>query len=258
MFDRRPLSRGFSLLELMISILLLLAGFGVFAALFQSGLQHSSVTNTRSKAALIAQNQIEEIRVWAQQPNGAGYNFDDWSSWSSYSAPAAEDSAFTVEVSVQDWTLANPCTQFEAPHSDQRLLSACTKKVGVTVRWTQGEVELTTLIGEPRRELGSPSLIIAPSSGVSLGPNESADFTVQAFDAGGQAILDPFFDWSLVAVTGNGTLLETSRSGVSCRLTHHYTLPNGVVTNVPGRCRLFVTLRYHGTPATDSIEVELR
>ncbi len=235
------MNKGLSLVETIIAVSLLTAMALITIQLFHSGLRLTARVQAQTVAAKIARDKLEEIRGWAADPA----NFADWSPYLDTTNPAPE-SGFTVRVRSQAEQIYTPCSTFEASNSQPRLIRDQTRRVEVTVSWSGEQVQLTTLVGAPPDQWGSPDLVVSPATPGPLNPGQSVDLAVQAFDASGQPLDDLFFDWFVQPLTGNGTLVKTNRDGSSARLTHQVIGLGGAPTTAPGTCRVHARAVYRG------------
>ncbi|MEW6282900.1 MAG: hypothetical protein AB1758_30085, partial [Candidatus Eremiobacterota bacterium] len=79
--------------------------------------------------------------------------------------------------------------------------------------------------------------------------DEEVEFEARLYDASGNQIRDAMFEWYVVPVTGNGTLVDGGpRTGTTRRVKHCYALnpSTGVWRHAPGIIRLRARTRYHG------------
>ena len=137
----------------------------------------------------------------------------------------------------------------------------------VTVSVHQGAREvtrLTTLLGEPEVEV--VSLAISPD-GVSPDPvplDGTADFKVEAEDAGGNRVEGLSYSWYLEPAydlggsPGNGRLIPIGpRDRHQIRVEHRYLGEDGNWDNIPGWVRLRVRARNNGVEVWGNYELEL-
>ncbi len=237
--------RGLSLPEALVSLFFLLGLFLLVTQLFHTGLRYHRWAESRAVAAILLNDKMEEIRNWSSRPVGGGYNFDDWSSYDGVTTAHPVHSGYRLETTVFDQVLYSPSSGFEQVELDQRRLSASLKKVQIDVVWddNRGESRITgiLLVSDPTRDWGTPALVLNPAAPTPVSPGGTTDFSVQAFDSDGLPVPDAFFEWIVLAGTGNGTVVPLDRSGRTARLHNGvYSEQTTTYVPVPGDCRVGV------------------
>jgi hypothetical protein len=168
-------SRALTLVESIISIFLLAAGFVIVSRCFHSALQISANVNTRTAAVGIAQKHIELVKAWSRLyhfPRGTK-TMDEWDVCSTTYYPDSEDGRFQVATLVTNPDFYVPCTLFETavesapvnpnPMEPARVANRkvdVRRQITVVVNWGGAEsVRLTTMIVRP-----SPFLADVPAA----------------------------------------------------------------------------------------------
>ncbi|MCA9796677.1 MAG: hypothetical protein KC910_32935, partial [Candidatus Eremiobacteraeota bacterium] len=217
----RP-KRGLALLETIIAIFLLTAGFIVIAALYHTALRHSRVVEEKHIAVLVAERKLEEIRSWSRQTHGTGGTdrFSDDASWATYDGVTTTDPDYpnySITVSATRHQLFAPSSQFESvrfsaqddetlvdpplPTDPIKSFDGSTRRIEITVNWgpsvTQ-QMSLVSLIGDPVRRIvpdpSSMNLVMLPAN-TSIAAGATRDFQVTLSDSTGQPVEDASFTW---------------------------------------------------------------
>jgi prepilin-type N-terminal cleavage/methylation domain-containing protein len=257
---RVGLRKGFSLLETLISLFIIVVALLMMTQLMHSSLRRGTVTQKRLQASLFAQQTLEEIRVWALAPN----NFE--SDWSPYDDQLFIDPSFPgleTRTTLSDKDLASPSDLLEQdyPLVEQRALPLACKGVTVECSWgtaTSQRVELVSLVAAPPRAFRSTNPIEITPSGSSVAKDSTETFTARAFDDTGQEIKGITFSWYIVPKAGNATMVGQTRDGREGTLGHWLIGLDGVTrVYAPGSCDFVAQARYDGVFATGSTEVDL-
>ena len=253
---RRP--HAVTLMEAVIASFLLLSAFLVVVNLFNSGLGHMSRTENQQLAAMLAERELERMRIWSETLNGTQYNYTS-PGLASFSVSVADYPGFAVATRVTPTGLYSGCSNMEqaiasvAPLRQPRYLPGQASKVVVTVSWANGQksLKLASLFSEPALRFSANPINISGGS-TSLAPDGSADFSASAVDSNGQPINGLMFSWSLLPIDGAGTL-DAARDGSTARLTNRiygppFNAPDyvGTVVHTGGTCQLQVSAMYHG------------
>jgi prepilin-type N-terminal cleavage/methylation domain-containing protein len=163
---RRSRARGFSLVELLVTIVLAGIVFAALVPVFVSAQKASSGDRSRNTATSVAQDRIEKIRLLAfdqivndsshlQSPTFAGGQFG-----STYT-PAGSSKPYSVSYSVENVPSTGAVNY---------------KRVSVTVSWTAPPapvrpVTMTTLVMNPEATSASSSPSPSPSASPSPSPS---------------------------------------------------------------------------------------
>lgn len=271
------LNRALALLETIIAIFLLTAGFIVIAALYHTALRHSRVVEEKHIAVLVAERKLEEIRSWSRRTHGTGGTdrFADDASWATYDGVTTTDTDYpnySITVAATRHQLFAPSSQFESvrfsAQDDETLVDpptaadpiksfdGSTRRVEVTVSWGPSVTQrmtLVSLVGDPvRRILPDPSsmnLVMLPAL-TDMAPGSTRDFQVTLSDTTGQPVEDASFTWYIEADgTANGTLdYDPANSGTATfknEVQYDPTDSTSVVT-APGKVRVGVRARIGG------------
>jgi prepilin-type N-terminal cleavage/methylation domain-containing protein len=254
MMKKRPRGdAGFTLVETMISLTILLVACLLVFNLFHASLRYSSRVESQVLASIIAGKIMEEVRSWAWTDPGTGYNFhSSWSTWSGVAGTDDEHPEYHVRVDVRDAVFRSPCSTLEAPHYVERILLTSAKKVKVTVWWDENHpdrnVSTTTIIREPPKAFQAGTVTVAPSSPIPnpLPMNSSVSFTAAARDSGGNIMNDIFFKWYVEPIDGNGTMTAEARDGSTATFTNKVLLPDGTWGHTGGTCKVKARAVYRG------------
>lgn len=177
-------SRALTLIESIIAIFLLAAGFIIISRCFHSALQISASVNTRTAAVGVAQRNLEMVKAWSRLyhfPRGTK-TMDEWDVCSSSYSPDLEDSRFQVASLVTNPDFFVPCTLFEQavgaapvnpnPMEPARLPNRkvdVRRQITVIVNWGGNEsVRLTTMIVRPSPVLADVPATVADSGVLSV------------------------------------------------------------------------------------------
>lgn len=179
--------RGLSLVESIISIFLMVAGFLIMAQLYHSALQYQSMVNDRTNAVTLAEKQMESVRAWSRQVHrspGGTKAFTDWSGCPGVPTAPADDAfpGYTVSTTTVAQTLYSPCSQFETRNSppfaltQQRRLTESSRLVTVTVSWGSRQLSIVSLVTIPTGELAAASPLKVSNGGTL--PRDGSKLTV--------------------------------------------------------------------------------
>jgi Tfp pilus assembly protein PilV len=257
---------GYSLLEAVVSLFLLLMCFLVVINLFHTGLGYGNRVQNQQLATTLAEGQLEAIRAWSGQLNGTVYNFDN-PGLAIYNTSTTDSQLgdFNITTTVTPTTLYSSCSQLElgvvpsAPYVQPRTIRQGAQKVQVTVSWDQGsrQLSLVTLMARPILYFQAPPLAInvTTTGPTTLGHAASANFTAIGYDSNNTPIADLFFVWDVYAVNATATLTQ-ARDGSIATLTNQIYIPPfsatqtppflGVPAPVSGNLFVRATARYHG------------
>lgn len=231
------------------------------AQLMHTSMRRNSVTEQRLRAALCAQQKLEEVRAWASAPD----NFEG--PWTLYDNQVFTDSdfpGFQTRTTASVSTLMSPTSQWETESllPEQRLLPEACRVVSVECWWGAGprdRVELTTLVGAPSRAFHPTAPLVVQEPSVSLPRDATQAFTVRAFDDNNQEIKGLTFHWFVLSKGGNAVRVSQSRDGRTATIGHWTINPlDGTKVYVSGDCEFSVTATYNGVSATGSVGVNLQ
>lgn len=233
--------RGLSLVETLIAIFIITFAVLEMAALFRSLLDGAKRANKVTLANVLASKRMEEIIYWA----GEDDNFKDWSSIDGAKVSDSQYPDFVIQSDSEAVVQYSPCslTELRFPVAEQRIMKSSARKVRVRVTWSptniRNQVILHSLVGAPLPELDK--VVIKGSIPGTIGPSgSSVALTVRGEDAAGKVISDLFFDWTLMAGTGNGEL-QPSRDGRSVEVVDRvYNEIDATYKAVPGTATLRV------------------
>ncbi len=275
------LTGGFSLVETVLAYFLLAGAIYLIVGLFHGGLRAHSRSQRLTEAARVAESTLARVRAWASDP----IHFS--SPWSGYNGVTFADPdlpGYQVRVdcrppSPDSLDLFSPCRSLEASYlalGIDRCMKASVVPVRIQVSWGrsyQDQVTVWTHIAEPERALAASPTLVGGELTIPPGPaphplvvrrvggppdpvprNGEVEFEAQLNDARGIPIRDVMFEWYVVPVTGNATLVDSQldpaqpRSGTTRRVRHCYAQnpSTGAWRYAPGAIRLRARARYHG------------
>ncbi|MBT9587615.1 hypothetical protein IV102_30010 [bacterium] len=268
-------TRGLSLLEAVFALFVLLSAFLVVINLFHSGLGHSARLEKQQMAALVADRYLEQMRLWSETRTGTTYNYETLAAVYGARSESIQDyTEFAVSTQVSPITLGSACSHFEMPTPPLPLVNATTnfpmgsrqlpasngsaQSVHLTITWDNNShrIDLQTYLCRPipnPRALNP--IVITPQaatpyvvgSGALLPHGDTGaglNLTATAFDIDGQAIPDVFFEWDVLALQGNGTMVQ-SRDGSLANVTNLVQL-NGSPHFTGGNISVVVGATIHG------------
>lgn len=263
--------RGLSLLESVIATFLLTGSFLVLINLFHAGLRHGNRIEKQQFAAIIASEYMEKLRLWAQLRQSAGFQYENLREvYDGHSEAWPLAPTYQVSTRVSPATLFSPCSQFEesmpALHPSTHFPAGPRKVhpeseavmlVQVAVNWSGGNqpVSLASYVGRPiappenqdsvviQAQASTPYL---PGSGTLVAQGQGLNLTATAFDADHRPIPNVFFDWVLIPIEGEATLLQ-NRDGSVANVTHRVAGP-GPARFRGGSLKVVAEARVHGVP----------
>ncbi len=254
-------SRASSLVETVIAIFVLIAGFLVVSRLFHTSLQFTTRANLKLTAARIAEKKVVEIQSWARDPNNWDANWD--SDWPPTPLPDPDEPGFIVTVLQANQQLLSPCTSMEqrwVSLGKAKEFNNSYRRVTVVVNWSsdpRDELSVTTLVGDPPRQLSSsPVAISFPGGKVHpLAADASQNLEANLIDRNGRPIADVCFNWyvlpaRLTTEPGGNAVLDTDspatkRHGREISIRNRYPHPGGW-RPIAGNVRALASSRYRG------------
>ncbi len=261
--------RAVSLVEMLIAMFLLLAGFLIVFRLFQVSLQYNNLAQKRLTASRLAAKTMEEIRAWARDPDNYDKNWDSTYPGTPYKD--LDEASYTITVRQKNHEVLSPCTSLEqrwVASTKERRLQRSFRRVTVIVAWSDqpsDKISITSLVGDPPRELASDPISVNFASDA-LAAGASKTFTAALQDKDNNEIPDVCFEWYVVPARlgsllgGNGIidhdLPGTKRTGRSVVFRNAYPHP-GEWISIAGNVRMRVVSRYrqaHQTKLTKAWE----
>ncbi len=248
---------GLTLPEVVLAIGLLLAVLLAVTQLLSSSLMIARGADRCSRACLLAENVLADLRSWAQQPA----NFEgDWGAWDGRTVSDPDFPGLQARVTVEQdgRPLFAPCSTVEAQEAEPIVLSRTVIPVQVEVPWDPvRSVRLVTYIDEPAR---NPATIEITRSGAAdpMAPRQTTTLTARMLDGSGRPIPDATFDWSALPITGNGSFVSRPRDGKSIDYKHEFIPALGPPQLVPGTVELEVRGRYRSQPLDAKVRLVLQ
>lgn len=232
------LDRGLSLIETVIAIFVLLTVFVIFASLFEWLLASTRKAEKGATASRLASNRLAELRAWAAQPNGSSDNFHA-GDWAALAQPVEAEAGFLVSVERVAAALLSPCSGLESPFGNPRQVSAACLRVRIHVAnglWSYDQYS----------QLTAPPVVgklvqVSGATGSTLSPGDSITLTAQAIDTLDQPIDDLVYHWTVLPMTGSGTITLLDRNGRSASFQN-----NDPHTKNGSQLRVEVNATYRG------------
>lgn len=242
---KKPVTGGFTLVEIMTAMTVLFIGCFFVFRMFHLALYSSGSIGDETLAAIIAKKRIEEIRGWAYNQPGEKSNYinGDWKKFiTSFCDP--QFSKFAVDTDIAIKPLFSPSSGI----SPSKSLSSSARCIKVTVSWNSAtgkkNVTLLTIMGEPRRE--AANIKVLPDSEVNVNAFAETNFTAVGYDSENKEIPDLAFRWGVQPITGTGSI---SYSGLGSSAVFKNSLgmaPDGGETATGGLCKVYAISRVYG------------
>lgn len=239
----RPQRQAFTLSETVLAFFLLSGVLLVVVRLMHVMLQYQVRAERQVLAAAAAEKVIEEMRAVALTP--AGFQ----SLAATYDATTRTFPDFpgiAVTAWVQPYATLSPCQTLEAGFANPRQFDQSLLLVQAVANFNGRSVQVTSLVGEPRRTPGVLSVsVTGPTTLAVMGTTDLS----ASLDGGGGLLEDVTFHWSVepvVPTPGNATVTTLARSGSQARLQNVYTAPDGSPLQVPGTVRVSARAHYRG------------
>jgi hypothetical protein len=171
----------------------------------QTGFQAQRRSQEAARANLAAQAVTADIRLWARDIS----NYK--SAWTPYNGTISlpDFPEYTVEVRslATGRPLFSPCSEIESqwlpaanPVTDRgaRVMPNAVVPVEIEVSWSPNvldRITVLTYIGEPKRDLGSPSFTYGGPTQQSLGVGDTTEYTIAVSDGSGFSLDNVFWMW---------------------------------------------------------------
>lgn len=249
--------RAFTLAETILA-LFMLSGMMLFVVmLFQTMMAYQSKVEKQALCSLAAQKLVEEMREAGATPAG----FANLAA--TYDGTSRVDPNFpaiALNASVQPFPTFTPCQGLEAPQANPKKVDSSLLLVRVNATFEGRTVQVSSLVGEPPRPMGTVQVTLLGSSNPL--PGATTDLKAELLDAGGNPVPDETFRWAVIPLAGtpgNGILTLLSRDGSRVQLKNQYVQTNGAPIQFPGNCLVRATVRYHGREISgDSGTIQLQ
>ncbi|MBN9415010.1 MAG: hypothetical protein J0I12_06195 [Candidatus Eremiobacteraeota bacterium] len=241
-------ARGLSLAETVLALFLLTAGCLMMVQLFHQATRADRRTQQLQNAITLGEKTLARVRSWASQPN----NFD--SNWAPWNTTLTDPDFPGLEVEVtalpSGRALASPASRLELPYGAKgRRLARLVVPVKVRVRWGSENLTLFTYCAAPAHPMAANAQVeLSNLPAAPLSANQVAQVNAQLRDGAGQPLTGVTFNWSLIPVTGNGSLRPDlqDRSGQAMSLQNMCYLPTGQQAILSGEAAVAVQARYRG------------
>ncbi len=250
-------SRGFSLVEAVLSSFLLLTAVSMCIWLFDASLQAEAGNDRRVLATMVAQDRMEEIRAFADANFGVGLEaFDEVRSTSQ---------GLEVHTRARYVKLYTPCSKLEKqydlaavfPQPAPKGLERSCWQVEVAVSWglrPADRVNLVSYVGDWRK--ADFTIRITPNALQVVKPFNTVQYQCIAVDGRGNRLHDLVFSWYVNPLDGMGTISDVSRDGQQCLYKNHFRNFDGRYTVQPGKCEIECRAVYRGEEKTAKVEVQ--
>lgn len=243
--------RGLSLAETVLALFLLTAGCLMMVQLFHQASRAERRTRQVESAIALGEKTLARVRGWASVPA----NFDsNWATWNTtMTDPEFPGLAVTLTSTAAGRALASPASRLENPYGARaRQLPRMVVPVRARVSWGTGVQENLTLItycaapAHPMAANAQVELSNLPASPLSA--NQVAQVNAQLRDGAGQPLTGVTFNWSLIPVSGNGSLRPDlqDRTGQAMSVQNMCYLPTGQQAILSGEAAMAVQARYRG------------
>ena len=232
-------SKGLSLVETVIAMGILLAGFMLFTRLFVYGVRGMDRGSDLVKAVSLAKSEIARLK-------DDGKN-NRWSSILGEDGRTFRLSGYDVEIEAFEKPCLCPSTQWEQTYlstSQARELASAVIQVVVKVKGNGAECTLSGLISRPRLALRASPIEISNIPTSSLPGRGSVVLSAELFAADGTSI-PATFGWQVLPGTGNATVVS-ERNGHEAVLTNQVSTSFGTVEVAPGTCEVQAKVVYFG------------
>jgi hypothetical protein len=234
------------------------------AASSDYALKSGQRSNRESRAALLAQSRLAEIREWCQRtpPN----QFANYLGYPNLGSWLADDFGYESRLDLVAHHTYSPSLASEIflPADQRRPFDASLLRVRVQVRWgglANQSYQLVSLISDSRRgwRAATPIEVTQISGALPLGQGLSADFQAVGYDDQGQPIPDLTFRWLVVPGTSCGLLDYQSPDGKKATFTHHMPKVPGPGFDFAssGEVWVMASARYWGVEQTGRMLVQL-
>jgi hypothetical protein len=234
---RVRIRKGLSLVETVIAMAILLAGFLLFTRLFVYGVRGMDRGADLVGAVSVAKSELARLK-------DDGKN-NRWSTLLSENGRTYRVDGYEVELEVFERPCLSPSTDWDRPFiatPESRILASATAQVVVRVRGHGAETTLASLIGRPR--LSGPSIEIR-NVPASIPGSSSAVITAHLLVAGTVDEVPATFTWIVLPGSGNATITP-SRNGREASILNGVSTPFGTQVVVSGQCRVQARALYFG------------
>ena len=246
--SRNRTERGFSLVESVVGLFILLTAFTFVATIYNHSLSHLKGIERREGATQFLSNTLEELRSWARDP--ANYSQPTWAPFTNVVDPNFP--GLEVRITTEPANLAASCDTLEQAKlpADRVSLSNSAKLVTARVFYQGNETnKVSTLISEPERTVHPTDPVeVTEISAVTTPLAREAEirFEAKLLAADGTVIPDVNFNWAVVPSTGNASISQVSSSGEQGTLRNSNTYYAGPVYYTGGRCKAEASTVYRG------------
>lgn len=230
-----------SLLETVIALAILVAGFTIFLRLFTFSLRNLSKGDARTKAVVIADRELARLQAIGQTgafptlltENGRSLQVED----------------FQVDIEVFDRNLYTPSSSWEQPYialGTPRHLDPTAVTAIVRVHGNSARVEQARIISRPRQRLrtSSPPLTMNGAVPNPLPARASVHFDAHLFAASGDE-LPVTFNFYVIPGTGSGTITD-DHNGKGAIFVNERTDSSGNTVVTGGSCQVRARAEYYG------------
>lgn len=233
------------MVETIVAMGVLMAGFFLFAQLFVYGVRGMDRGADQAKAVSVAVSELGRLRSLSASHQLSTLLAEDGRSYTV--------DGFRVNLEVFERETYSPSTEWEKPFlgtPQARNFPGSETQATVKVSGRGAETIVTGLFGQPQLSLGSSPLEIRNVPSGNLAGNASVTLEAQLTAQNG-SIVPATFDWYILPGTGNATIKE-SRNGREATLINQVIDVVGAPTISPGTCQVQVRAVYFGTEITSA------
>ena len=243
---------------------ILVSAFVVFAALLQGFFDSSTQTQLKTKAAIVASNQLARIRDWSRQSTDAHPNFDILAAHFNGTINDPDWPLYKITTTISTPAMFSPCSELEKVNTvapNVHNMSSTYRKILLDISWDTidptRKARFATLLGSPARAVNTttPVVVTALSGIPSTVPSSGCAVTFKAelIDDRGVPIPDVSFHWNVWPVTslpggvgGDGSVVGDN-NGFTATYNCVFTGPDGSSQVVPNSdCVVRAVVQYHG------------
>lgn len=236
--------RALTLLETMLALGILLSGLVGIFALLQAGLMHSRRSQQELELSLLARRLLDERLEQLRDASAYQALSPGLGSWTQ------AEGGVEVRWRVLAHNLYSPGSALEGafPLGDQRVLPGSVKRLELELRTGASRLRWWASVPEPLRTWSiSQPLVLTLTTGVVPVPKDGElEFRVRCQGNEGRDLEGVMVSWSVIPVTGVGTLVRVARDGSWATFKNVTRRKNGSPRHSGGVCYVEAQARYAG------------
>ena len=242
-------SRGVTLVETLLALLLLCGTIFMVVTLFHTALRRSKNVHHTIRAAELAELALSEIRAAAQD---ADLYSGGMTAYAGTDHTYPEFPGFRVRTEVgPPRTLASPCSGLEGRFAAGRTLDDTVRTIAAKVVWGASDSQSLRVVSQLREPWRGAGEIVLRRVGANtpVASDEIFEYQADLKDGSGRSIPGVSFLWSVRPLTGNAMVLPPLlRNGRTGRFQHRYYHNPTTLdwVSVPGQVRVEARARYMG------------